>query len=67
MDDILRKYYYDPELGLISANKLCQKVKEHGITLKQVKEFVSKQQTAQLYKPATKERKFFPITSYEPY
>ena len=37
MDDILRKFYYDPELGLISANKLHQKVKEHVITLKQVK------------------------------
>lgn len=67
MDDILRKFYYDPELGLISANKLHQKVKEHGITLKQTKDFIKKQETAQLYKPAVKQKIYFPITSYEPH
>ena len=66
MEDILRKYYYDPELGLISANKLYQKVKEHGITLKQVKVFISKQETAQLYKPMKIQKTYFPTTSYGP-
>lgn len=40
---ILNKYYYDISSGFISAEKLYQKVKKFGITLKKVKEFLENQ------------------------
>ena len=67
MEDKIKEAYYNPTTGLISANKLYQKLKEQGITLKQIKEFIRSQETGQLYKPITKESVYFPITSYRPY
>ena len=66
MEDKLKEIFYNPETGLISANKLFQKVKKDGYTRKQVDDFVKKQTTAQMHKPVVKEQVFFPITSYEP-
>ena len=43
-DKILKSIYFDPSTGLLSANKLYEKVKENGITIKKVKEFVNKQE-----------------------
>ena len=67
MDKKLSEVFYNPETGLISANKRYQKVNKNGFTLKQVQEFIKNQETTQLYKPITKEKSYFPITSYEPY
>ena len=67
MEDKLKEIYYDPNVGLISANKLYHKLKDQGITLKQIQEFIKKQNTPQLYKPITKEKSYFPITSFKPY
>ena len=66
MEDKLKEIYYNPNVGLISANKLYQKVKDQGISLKQVQDFIQKQETAQLFKPVIKQKIYFPITSYEP-
>jgi hypothetical protein len=49
MENILEKFYYNPAFGFISADKLYKKVKSHGITLKQVKEFIKKQETNQIH------------------
>lgn len=67
MDDKIKEAYYDPTTGLISASKLYRKLKDQGISLKQIQDFLKKQEISQLYKPITKEKKYFPITSYKPY
>ena len=56
MEDKLKEIYYNPTTGLISAAKLYHKVKDQGITLKQVKDFIKSQEISQLYKPVTKEK-----------
>lgn len=66
VNKLLHDTYYNPSTGLLSAQKLYQKLKKEGITLKQVKEFLQKQETSQLYKPVTKTKVFFPIVAYEP-
>ena len=66
MEDKLKEIYYNPNVGLISANKLYQKVKDKGITLKQTVSFIKKQETAQLLKPVIKQKNYFPICSFEP-
>ena len=65
--DKIKEAYYNPSTGLISANKLYHKLKDEGITLKQVQDFLKNQEATQLYKPITKQKAFFPITSYDPY
>ena len=67
MEEKLKEIYYNPQTGLISANNLFQKVKQDGITLKQVLTFIRKQETAQLLKPVVKPKIYFPISSFEPY
>ena len=67
MEDKIKTAYYNPETGLISATKLYQKVKKQGVTMQQIKDFMRKQETAQLLKPVSKQKYYFPITSYEPY
>ncbi len=59
---VLQKIYYDPKQGLINAQKLFQKVRELGIKSQDVKNFLQKQKTAQLYKGPT-EKHFYPITA----
>ena len=58
----LTRLYYDPKAGLQSANKLYQKVRHRGFTLRQVKAFLEKQETVQIHRPA-KKPSFFPIWS----
>lgn len=62
--DILRKLYYDPKQGLFNATKLFQKVRELGIKLAEVRDFVKKQKTGQLYKGPVK-KQYYPITAPE--
>ena len=66
VNKILQQAYYDPSTGLISAQKLYQKLKVQGVTLKQVQDFLKKQEVVQLLKPAAKPKVYFPITSFEP-
>ncbi len=59
--DVLRKLYYDPKQGLFNATKLYQKVRELGIKLREVRDFIKKQKTGQLYKGPVK-TSYYPIT-----
>ena len=62
---LIRKYYYDPTTGFSSAEKLYRKLKplDASITLKKIKEFISKQLTAQVNKPIQKAKEFSSIFS----
>ena len=42
-DAILQKVYYDPKIGLVSADRLYKKLKSQGITREEVDEFLKKQ------------------------
>ena len=50
VNEILKKVYYDPKTGFLSAKKLYENVKSKGITMKQVKDFLNAQLTVQLTK-----------------
>ena len=67
MEEKIKSAYYDPNIGLVSATKLYQKLKDQGISMKQIQDVLKKQEMSQLYKPITKERVYFPITSFKPY
>ena len=59
-DDILKKYYYDPKVGLGGISSLYDKVKHQGFTMKDVKQFVQSQEVSQLFvKPDRKRHKHF--------
>ena len=61
-DAILQKVYYDPKIGLVSADRLYKKLKSQGVTRKEVDEFLKKQQVQQLhYQP--KKPMYYPIYS----
>jgi hypothetical protein len=61
--DILNILYNDPEHGFVSAPKLHKKTQELGmkITLKDIKEFINKQYTAQVNRPVKKAKVFSSI------
>ena len=62
INKILTEIYYDPEEGLIAPYRLYQKVKKkHKITLKQVKEWLKKQEVAQVEK-GSKKKEYMKIT-----
>eukprot|EP00010_Vexillifera_abyssalis_P009400 CAMPEP_0201547518 /NCGR_PEP_ID=MMETSP0173_2-20130828/3987_1 /ASSEMBLY_ACC=CAM_ASM_000268 /TAXON_ID=218659 /ORGANISM="Vexillifera sp., Strain DIVA3 564/2" /LENGTH=158 /DNA_ID=CAMNT_0047956587 /DNA_START=919 /DNA_END=1392 /DNA_ORIENTATION=+ len=61
-EEKMRKLYYDPEKGLYNASKLYQKVKDIGVTLEQVKQFVERQKIGQQFRPP-KKKEFYPITA----
>ena len=44
-EKLLNILYYSPSTGISSAKKLYEKVKQRGITFKQVKDYISKQET----------------------
>jgi transposase InsO family protein len=54
---ILKEEYYNPESGFLSPAKFYQNVRKHGITMKEVKEFIESQLTAQLSKRQTNSAK----------
>ena len=64
--NILKQTYYNPKEGLISLDKLYQKVKDKGISREQVKQFIKSQAVAQIHKPVNKKRDYIPITSPAP-
>ena len=42
------------QYGISSAKKIYEKVKQRGITFQQVKDYISKQETHQIFKKTTK-------------
>ena len=62
--DEIRKLYYNPKQGLTNPRKLHEKLKEKGISLKEIKEFVDRQEVGQKYryKPNKKDQ-WYPITA----
>ena len=52
----LKELYYNPKTGLLSFNKLWQRVKEEGIPLSQndVRRFLEQQKTYELHKQRPK-------------
>ena len=66
--DTLRELYYDKSAGLASFDKLWRKVKKEGLdfTQKEVKDFLSKQRTAQITKDFKKPKKFTTIRAPAP-
>ena len=64
-DTIIRDAYYDPTTGL-SASKLYAKLRDKGITRKQVKEFLEKQEAYQLRRRHVRPKTFIPIVSTHP-
>ena len=53
-EDILKDVYYDPKTGLVSIEKLFQRVKKHGITRADIKKFIAEQDVAQVHKKVAK-------------
>ena len=50
MEELIKKTYLDPELGATSTNKLFYKLKDKGVTLKDVKDFFEEtRNTTNLY------------------
>lgn len=47
-DEYLKSVYYDPAQGLQSATKIYERVKRKGYSLKDVKDFIRKQELAQV-------------------
>ena len=66
MEQTIMELFYKPELGLSSATKLYQKLKNDGITLKQIKDFLTKQESFQISKRVTKPKSYIPIIAYAP-
>ena len=61
-EELLQQLYYDPKKGLTHAEKLYQNVKDQGIKLQEVKDFVSKQELGQRYRQPTM-KDLYPITA----
>jgi len=61
-EKIIQKLYYDPARGFHNANKLYTKVKDLGIKLKFIKDYINKQRTRQLYYRPQKRISYYPIT-----
>ena len=54
MQKLISDTFYDPKYGMQPATKLYNKLKDKGITLKQVKDFIEKQEGYQLNKQTVK-------------
>jgi len=52
--EILNKIYYDVEKGLGTAQQLYEQVKDKGIKLNEVKNFINNQETQQIFAPKHK-------------
>ena len=59
--NIIKKYYYGTKTGFQSAEKMYQKLKNYGIKLQQIKDFLKSQETYQLHKSVKKVSNYFPI------
>jgi transposase-like protein len=57
--DIIRDAYYDPSIGFIGANALYKKLKNQGITMKDIKTFMKNQEVVQRNKKNTQKLNSF--------
>ena len=60
-EKLMQELYYSPAIQATSLKKLYDKVRDKGITQKQVKEFLDKQESHQLFKKTNRKINFFPI------
>ena len=67
-NEIIKKLYYDPQYGFLSAGKLYKKLIDDGydIKYKDVKNFIDKQEINQLTKQINKPKQFNSIVAYFP-
>ena len=65
MNKLLKEIYYNPSSGFIGENKLYKRAKEkdNKITLKNVKEFLKQQATAQITKEVKRNKNYNTIIS----
>jgi len=64
---ILKKYYYDSEIGFLSGKKLYQKLQSDGIkniSLKTVTDFVNNQAVSQITKQTQRPKQFNTVFSF---
>ena len=74
MDHLLRKIYYDPEMGLQGAQSLYQKAKEaarenqidFSIRRKDVEAWLKRQEVSQVHAPRKEVKHYYPIKSNYP-
>lgn len=68
MDEALKQLYYDPATGLGGAKSLYERARQKGlkVSLKEVKEWVAKQEVSQVFKKQ-KARASYPLTTLAPY
>ena len=63
-ESAMKKIYYDPKTGFGSALELFRKVRDKGIKLREVKTWLEKQKTQQIYKkPKNRKAEMFKIES----
>ena len=67
-EEAIAKYYYDETTGYQSAPKLYAKLKDdgHKITLKDIKEYLAKQEVNQIFKQVKKPKEYNTIKSIAP-
>jgi transposase InsO family protein len=59
--NILREAFYDPKQGMVNRDKLFPKLRHLGVRLKDIRDFINRQQLGQLYHgPGPKQ--YYPIT-----
>ena len=55
--------FYNPSLKYTSIKKLHDEVIKNGITLPEVKDFIQRQETTQLFKKQNRVHRYFPIVA----
>lgn len=48
--ELIKKAWYDPEVGFTGVNKLYERLKSEGVTKKQIRDFLKKQEVTQISK-----------------
>ena len=66
-EKIMFTKYYNPSGQYTSIRNLYDAVKKEGITLKDVKEFIQKQETTQVFKKPKQIKHYFPIVAKHKY
>ena len=67
MKSIMFMKYYNPNTQYTSIKNLYNAVKNNGITLQDVKEFIQKQETTQVFKKHKRIHNYFPIVAKKKY
>ena len=67
MEGLIRNTYYDPALGLSSAEKLYRKLKDHGVSRKDIQKFLNEQEGYQLHKKIKRVKHYYPVVSNYPF